>query len=274
MYCSWPCRRTAPKELFCRPIRQWDVKISDIGQLCLALNLFSLWDLGLHADGHLGLLSGLIHSQALLHSWTWDSSGAVTIVALWDLYWKNCDMPTVSPWNRHHQLERFHWSLPNLQKTLHFNIEWIMICCMDHVLISYPLVYSIICFSITWYVWSSCHARNTNITMDPAWQSWKDIKDEAPHPEDPEWQKWIYAYPTCPSLRNYTPWNEQFAPENRPSQKENSIPSVDGRNPAPIDRYFISLFTGFYTSQVVSRISSINRTIHFEGLLLLFLGNL
>ena len=27
--------------------------------------------------------------------------------------------------------------------------------------------------------------------------------------------------------------------------------TVDGRNPAPVDRSFISLFTGFYTSQVV-----------------------
>ena len=35
--------------------------------------------------------------------------------------------------------------------------------------------------------------------------------------------------------------------------------SVDGRNPAPVDRQFIPLFPGFYTSQVVQcRISSIN----------------
>ena len=27
--------------------------------------------------------------------------------------------------------------------------------------------------------------------------------------------------------------------------------TVDGRNPAPVDRWFIPLFTGFYTSQVV-----------------------
>ena len=33
---------------------------------------------------------------------------------------------------------------------------------------------------------------------------------------------------------------------------------VEGRNPAPVDREFIPLFTGFYTSQVVSRISPIN----------------
>jgi len=27
--------------------------------------------------------------------------------------------------------------------------------------------------------------------------------------------------------------------------------TVDGQNPAPVDRQFIPLFTGFYTSQVV-----------------------
>jgi len=27
--------------------------------------------------------------------------------------------------------------------------------------------------------------------------------------------------------------------------------AVDGRNPAPVDRWLIPLFTGFYTSQVV-----------------------
>ena len=36
------------------------------------------------------------------------------------------------------------------------------------------------------------------------------------------------------------------------------VNTVDGRNPAPVDRQFIPLFTGFYKSQVVSRISSIN----------------
>ena len=30
-----------------------------------------------------------------------------------------------------------------------------------------------------------------------------------------------------------------------------TIHTVDGRNPAPVDRYFIPLFTRFYTSQVV-----------------------
>ena len=34
--------------------------------------------------------------------------------------------------------------------------------------------------------------------------------------------------------------------------------TVDGRNPAPVDMVNIPLFTGSYTSQVVSRISSIN----------------
>jgi len=28
-------------------------------------------------------------------------------------------------------------------------------------------------------------------------------------------------------------------------------PTVDGRNPAPVDMVYISLFTGFYTSQLV-----------------------
>ena len=36
--------------------------------------------------------------------------------------------------------------------------------------------------------------------------------------------------------------------------------TVDGRNPAPVEMQFIPLFTGFYASQVVSRISSINST--------------
>ena len=34
--------------------------------------------------------------------------------------------------------------------------------------------------------------------------------------------------------------------------------TVDGRNPAPVDMVNIPLFIGSYTSQVVSRISSIN----------------
>ena len=34
--------------------------------------------------------------------------------------------------------------------------------------------------------------------------------------------------------------------------------TVDGRNPAPVDMVIIPSYTGFYTSQVVSRISSIN----------------
>ncbi len=38
------------------------------------------------------------------------------------------------------------------------------------------------------------------------------------------------------------------------------IDTLDGRNPAPVDMVNIPLFTGFYTSQVVSRISSINST--------------
>ena len=33
------------------------------------------------------------------------------------------------------------------------------------------------------------------------------------------------------------------------------LTTVDGRNPAPLHRYYIPLFTRFYTSQVVSRIS-------------------
>ena len=33
------------------------------------------------------------------------------------------------------------------------------------------------------------------------------------------------------------------------------IDTLDGRNPAPVDMVNIPLFTGFYTSQVVSRIS-------------------
>ena len=38
--------------------------------------------------------------------------------------------------------------------------------------------------------------------------------------------------------------------------------TVDGQNPAPPRMMIIPLFTWFYTSQVVSRISSINSTIH------------
>ncbi len=42
--------------------------------------------------------------------------------------------------------------------------------------------------------------------------------------------------------------------------------TVDGRNPAPVDRYFIPLFTRFFTSQVVGNgISSINRTRRLDG---------
>ena len=36
------------------------------------------------------------------------------------------------------------------------------------------------------------------------------------------------------------------------------IDTVDGRNPAPVDMVNIQLFSRFYMSQVVSRISSIN----------------
>ena len=34
--------------------------------------------------------------------------------------------------------------------------------------------------------------------------------------------------------------------------------TVDGGNPTPVDNVNVPLFTGFYTSQVVSRISAIN----------------
>ena len=33
------------------------------------------------------------------------------------------------------------------------------------------------------------------------------------------------------------------------------VHTVDGRNPAPVDKYFIQLFLGLYISQVVKRIS-------------------
>ena len=42
---------------------------------------------------------------------------------------------------------------------------------------------------------------------------------------------------------------------------EKNDATVDGRNPAPVDMYNIPLFIGFYTSQVVSPISAINRII-------------
>ena len=38
--------------------------------------------------------------------------------------------------------------------------------------------------------------------------------------------------------------------------------TVDGRNPAPVDMENIQFFIGFYTSQVVSRISSTNSMKH------------
>ena len=41
--------------------------------------------------------------------------------------------------------------------------------------------------------------------------------------------------------------------------------TVDGRNPAPVDRYFIQLFKRFHTSQMVSWISSINRMTYGHG---------
>ena len=43
--------------------------------------------------------------------------------------------------------------------------------------------------------------------------------------------------------------------------------TVDGKNPTPVDMVNIPLFTGFYTSRVVSRISSINSSneqIHLQ----------
>ncbi len=36
------------------------------------------------------------------------------------------------------------------------------------------------------------------------------------------------------------------------------VDTVDGRNPAPVDMVNIPLFTGIFTSQVVSQISSFN----------------
>ena len=42
--------------------------------------------------------------------------------------------------------------------------------------------------------------------------------------------------------------------------------TVDGRNPASVDMVNIPLFTGFYTCQVVSRISSINSSHHQDDI--------
>ena len=41
--------------------------------------------------------------------------------------------------------------------------------------------------------------------------------------------------------------------------------TVDGRNPAPVDKYFIPLWTVFYTSQVISRISEPSTVLYIPS---------
>ena len=64
------------------------------------------------------------------------------------------------------------------------------------------------------------------------------------------------------SERNTRNWlcrgNHQIGCRHKMWVYQLQVDTVDGRNPAPVDRQFIPLFTGFYTSQVVSRISPIN----------------
>ena len=45
------------------------------------------------------------------------------------------------------------------------------------------------------------------------------------------------------------------AAQSTVSKKKSSSPTVDGRNPAPVDMYNIPLFIGFHTSQVVQDFS-------------------
>ena len=52
------------------------------------------------------------------------------------------------------------------------------------------------------------------------------------------------------------PWHIQTPPKQ--------CHTVYGRNPAPVDMVNVALFTGFYTSPVVSRISSINSSEPFQ----------
>ena len=42
------------------------------------------------------------------------------------------------------------------------------------------------------------------------------------------------------------------------------VHTVDGRNPAPVDKYFVQLFLGLYTSQVVNRISLFHGSYIFQ----------
>ena len=68
-------------------------------------------------------------------------------------------------------------------------------------------------------------------------------------------KQWDFLSPTVPFKEDWG--NFSVISENDP---------VAGRNPAPVDRWFIPLFTGFYTFQVVSRISepSTVPTIFFD----------
>ena len=54
-----------------------------------------------------------------------------------------------------------------------------------------------------------------------------------------------------PSIVTTVPFKENWGNFSIISEND----PVAGRNPAPVDRWFIPLFTGFYTFQVVSRIS-------------------
>ncbi len=70
-------------------------------------------------------------------------------------------------------------------------------------------------------------------------------------------------------------WEEDhpnmYTPETNMSPWKGTIltgNTVDGRNPAPVDRWFVPLFTGFYTSQLVKDFfhqQYIFPTIDFQG---------
>ena len=76
-------------------------------------------------------------------------------------------------------------------------------------------------------------------------QSWSNTSQKPGCPVLSKWARNYYFLLKNKSMSNCL--------ELEPYQKAPLFPSntVDGRNTAPVSRYFIPLFTGFYTSQVV-----------------------
>ena len=84
-------------------------------------------------------------------------------------------------------------------------------------------------------------------------QMWRGLGLDGVHPPG---RRFAFEVTISWNLRRMCVWN-LFQPWEA-NLTPNFRNTVDGRNAAPVDMVNIPLFTRFYTSQVVSRISSIN----------------